>query len=103
MATRPTSVIAQWGQIKLEVIDSNANDDVEAGKYPAMDVLVDTLGDVQRSVKSGMQVYRILGGTGYIYSASFDKKGLGHRQYIAVNGNEVAIRQYQVGPAGAAG
>jgi len=92
---QPTSVIAQWGQIKLEAIDSNANDDVEAGKYPAIDVLVDTLGDVQRSVKANMQVYRILGGTGYIYSASFDKKGLGHRQYIAVNGNEVAIRQFR--------
>src|SRR5258705_6526159 len=66
---QPTSVIAQWGHLKLEAIDSNANVDVEAGKYPAMDMLVDTIGDAQRSVKAGMQVYRILGGTGYIYSA----------------------------------
>ena len=88
-------MIAQWGQIKLEVMTTSASDDVGAGKFPAMDAIVDTLGDVQRSVKAGMQVYRILGGTGYIYSASFDKKVPGHRQYIAVNGNEVAIRQYR--------
>ena len=92
----PTSVIARWGQAKLENIDSDANEAVESGKYPSMDVLVDNLGEVQRSVQSGLQVYRILGGTGFIYSASFDKNGQGHRQYIAANGNEIAVRQYQV-------
>jgi tetratricopeptide (TPR) repeat protein len=93
---QPASVIARWGQIKLEVIDSDAGTAVESGQYPAMDALVDTLGDVQRSIKSGFQIYRILGGMGFIYSASFGRTGRGHRQYIAVNGNEVAIRQYQV-------
>jgi tetratricopeptide (TPR) repeat protein len=95
-ADQPPSVIARWGQIKLESVDSDASDAVQSGKYPSIDVLVDTLGDVQRSVQSGLQVYRILGGTGFVYSASFDKNGRGHRQYIAANGNELAIRQYQV-------
>ena len=93
---RPASVIVRWGQIKLESVDTDASDTVQSGKYPAIGVLVDTLGDVQRSVKSGLEVYRILGGTGFIYSASFDKNGRGHRQYIAADGNEVAIRQYQI-------
>ena len=93
---RPASVIVRWGQIKLESVDSEASDAVESGKYPAIGVLVDTLGDVQRSVQSGLEVYRILGGTGFIYSASLDKNGRGHRQYIAADGNEVAIRQYQI-------
>jgi hypothetical protein len=96
IADRPASVIVRWGQIKLESIESDASDAVESGQDPRIGVLVDSLGDVQRSAKSGLDVYRIAGGTGFIYSASFDKNGRGHRQYIAANGNEVAIRQYQV-------
>jgi hypothetical protein len=90
------SVIAQWGQIKLERVGEDYDEVVGSGKYPSIGVLVDPLGDPQRSSQSRLEVDRILGGTGYIYSASFDKSGHGHRQYIAVNGNELAIRQYQV-------
>jgi hypothetical protein len=90
------SVIARWGQIKLEMVGQDYDDAVASGKYPAMDVLVDPLGDPQRSGQSNVEVDRMLGGTGYIYTASFDKSGRGHRQYVAANGNEVAIRQYQV-------
>ena len=92
---RPASLIARWGQIKLEKIDTDSSDAVEAGKNPKVGILVDTLGDVQRSAKSGLEVYRISGGTGFIYSASFDSKGRGHRQYIAANGDELVTRQYQ--------
>jgi hypothetical protein len=89
------SVIAQWGQIKLERVGDAFDEAVASGKYPAMDALVDPLGDPQQSGQSSIEVDRILGGTGYIYTASFDKNGRGHRQYVAVNGNEVAMRQYE--------
>ena len=88
-------VIAQWGQIKLEPVGQDYDKAVESGTYPAIGVLVEPFGDPQRSSQSGIEVDRILGGTGYIYTASFDKSGRGHRQYVAVNGNEIAIRQYQ--------
>ena len=92
---RPASVIARWGQIKVEGIDLESSEAVESGQNPSIGFLVDNLGDVQRSAKLGLEVYRISGGTGYIYSASFDSNGRGHRQYIAANGDELVVRQYQ--------
>jgi hypothetical protein len=94
-ADRPASVIARWGQVKLDNIDLESSDAIEAGRNPRIGVLVDNLGDVQRSAKLGLQVYRISGGSGYVYSASFDNNGRGHRQYIAANGDELVVRQYQ--------
>jgi tetratricopeptide (TPR) repeat protein len=93
---RPTSVIVRWGQIKLVTIDFDTSEVVAAGKNPKIGALVGALGDVQRSAKSGLDVYRISGGTGYIYSASFDNSGRGNRQYIAANGDELVVRQYEV-------
>ena len=92
----PASVIAQWGQIKLERLDFDTSETVRSGHDPRIGMLVDSLGDVQRSAKAGSEIYRIAGGTGFIYSASFDKNGHGHRQYIAANGDELVIRQYEV-------
>jgi tetratricopeptide (TPR) repeat protein len=93
---QPTSLVARWGAIKWEPIDDASGDAIEKGTFPGIGLLVDTLGDVRRSVKAVRPVYRIIGGTGYVYSASFDKNGRGHRQYIAANGDELAVRQYEI-------
>src|SRR5262249_6356173 len=58
------SVIALWGQIKLEMVGHDYDDAVASGKYPAMDVLVDPLGDPQRSGQSNVAVDGVIGGTG---------------------------------------
>jgi tetratricopeptide (TPR) repeat protein len=93
---RPASFIAMWGDLKLEAIDIDSDQVVGAGKNPKIGMLVGALGDLRRSTKAGYAIYRIAGGTGYLYSASFDKTGRGHRQYIAADGNELAVRQYEI-------
>ena len=92
----PISVIATWGDIKFEKIDYNTREIVEAGKNPRIGILTDAFGDIRRSAREGLQVYRIAGGTGYVYSATVEKNGRGHRQYIAADGSELAVRQYEV-------
>ena len=92
---RPASVMVRWGDIKLERMDFDANEAIKAGKTPKLGPLVDNLGDPQRSSKAELEIYRIAGGTGFIYSASFDGSNRGHRQYIAANGNELVVRQYE--------
>jgi tetratricopeptide (TPR) repeat protein len=85
----PTSLVALWGEIKLEELKSEAIAIVAAGNSPKVGVLVDTLGDLQRSAKEGLPVYRITGGPGYLYSASFDRNGHGHRHYVAANASQL--------------
>jgi TolA-binding protein len=91
----PKSFIAVWGQIKLEELDSDAISIVAGGKSPHMGVLVDSLGDLKRSAEQGLPVYRIAGGAGYLYSASFDASGHGHRHYVAINASQLATSQFE--------
>lgn len=85
----PTSLIVMWGAIKVEELNTEAIAIVATGNSPNVGILVDTLGDLQRSAKEGFPVYRITGGPGYLYSASFDQNGRGHRHYVAANASQL--------------
>lgn len=92
----PTSVIVYWGQIKLERLGGEDSGIVADGKSPRLGVLVDSLGDLARSAKEyDFPVYRMVGGPGYLYAASFDESGIGHRHYVAINGAQLSVRHYE--------
>jgi tetratricopeptide (TPR) repeat protein len=80
-----SSVIALWGQIELQALTPDEVGVVAAGGSPRGSVLIDRLGDLVRSAKTGLPIYRISGGPGYLYSASFDESGRGHRHYVAAD------------------
>ncbi|WP_342726366.1 hypothetical protein AAFG07_05580 [Bradyrhizobium sp. B097] len=88
------SVIAKWGDLKFEELTPASLEygALAEGREIHSGVLVDPLGDAQASANKGLPVYRTGGGKGYVYTASFDKKGQGHRQYIAINGAEISQR-----------
>jgi len=70
-------------------------DDLRDGKgYHG--VLIDYVGDLQFSVEHGLPIYRITGGSGYVYSASFNTGGIGHRQYAAVDSSQITARQFRL-------
>jgi hypothetical protein len=81
----PNAVIALWGQVRLEGVDRRALSILAAGESPHQGVLVDYVGDLYRSARNGLPVYRMIGGAGYLYSASFDDEGRGHRHYVAID------------------
>jgi hypothetical protein len=92
---QPMAVIAVWGQVKLDPLPDQAQDLVSNGEDPRLGMLVDPLGDPTRSAKLNLTVYRALGGAGFVFSASFDAAGRGHRQYMALDGAQLAIRQFE--------
>jgi tetratricopeptide (TPR) repeat protein len=91
-----TAVIATWGRVTLESIkiDPADRDRIKIEKDIGPGPLVDDLGDPVRSAKEGLPVYRISGGAGYVYSASFDESGRGHRHYAAADVAEPAIKVF---------
>jgi tetratricopeptide (TPR) repeat protein len=93
---QPTSVVAVWGRIELQAIkiDASARDLIKTEKDIGPGPMVDTLGDPVRSAKAGLPVYKIAGGAGYVYSASFDEKGRGHRHYVAADISRPAIEVF---------
>ena len=90
----PTAVIAVWGEVKLEEVAGEALFAISEGKSPHLGVLVDSLGDLKQSADKGFPVYRVTGGTGFVYATSFGN-GVGHQHYVAVDALQLATRQFQ--------
>jgi tetratricopeptide (TPR) repeat protein len=90
----PSSIIAVWGRIELRKLKP---DDAEVAREddPSAGVLVDFLGDVARSAKAGLPVFRVAGGAGYLYAASFDAGSRGYRRYVAVDVSQPALKKFE--------
>src|SRR5215831_12388026 len=81
----PDGVIAVWGKITLEPLDQASIKTLAEGKNPRKGFLIDYLRDFTRSAKHGLPIYRIDGGPGFIWAASFDQKGRGTLRLAAVD------------------
>jgi hypothetical protein len=81
----PYGMIAIWGQIKIEplapslVAELAANRDVRAG------FLVGYLGSFRRSAQLGLPIYRLSGGPGFIWIASWGADQRGILRFLAAN------------------
>jgi tetratricopeptide (TPR) repeat protein len=91
----PTTVIATWGQVKLEEVQGDDYDVLANGKNPHLGVLIDLVGNLQYSIEHRLTIYQMTGGAGYVYSASLDASGRGHRHYVAIDPAQIAILQFR--------
>src|SRR5262249_24415764 len=81
----PDGVIAVWGGVTMETLDQESIKTLADGKSPRKGFLIDYLRDFTRSAREGLPIYRIDGGPGFIWAASFDQKGRGTLRMAAVN------------------
>src|SRR5437660_7865003 len=80
----PDALIAVWGKITLEPLDQESIKTLADRKNPRKGLLIDFLGNFARSAKEGLPIYRIDGGPGFIWAASFDQKERGTLRLAAV-------------------
>jgi hypothetical protein len=90
-------VIAVWGDVALEPLDAASISVLATGKSPGKGLLLDFIGNLRRSAQVGLPVYRLAGGPGFVWSASFGKKGGG-----AVRSTAVDASAFSPSPAGRA-
>ena len=82
----PNGILASWGKVELEPLDNDTITALAEGRDPTTKgYLVDFIGDFARSAKNGLPIYRISGGAGFIWAASFDQRGLGTLRLTAVD------------------
>jgi hypothetical protein len=81
----PDGLIAIWGQVKLEQLDQESIKRLADRKGLKKGLLIDFLGNFVRSAKAGLPIYRIDGGPGFIWAATFDQKGHGLLRLAAVD------------------
>lgn len=82
---RPEGTLATWGKITLEPLDSGSINTLAGGKSPKVGYLVDFVGDFARSARDALPIYRISGGPGFVWIASFDQKGRGILRLTAID------------------
>lgn len=80
----PRALMAVWGDAVLEPLDAESRDVLAAGRSPRKGILYDFIGDFTRSVRNGLPVYRVAGGAGYVWAASFDQRGRGTLRFSAI-------------------
>ena len=87
----PNGILASWGRVELEPLD---NDSIEAlaegGRPTTTGYFIDFIGDLPRSAKEGLPIYRITGGAGFVWVASFDQRGRGTLRLTAVDASAFA-------------
>jgi hypothetical protein len=81
----PDGLIAVWGKIKLEQLDQESTKILAGRRGLKKGLLIDFLGNFARSAKAGLPIYRIDGGRGFVWAASFDQKGRGILRLGAVD------------------
>jgi hypothetical protein len=85
----PNAIIAVWGKIELEQLDPADVATVASGGT-VKGLLVSFLGDLQRSAKAGVPVYRLAGGAGFLCAATFNRDGRGVLRFLTVDASRTS-------------
>jgi hypothetical protein len=64
---------------------SNGGNEWAAGKSPPKGILIDFIGNFSNSARWGLPIYRVSGGPGFIWAASFDPEGRGTLRFFAID------------------
>ena len=78
-------ILASWGKTVLEPLDIENRRAFAEGRRLTKGYYIDFIGNFDRSAKEGFPLYRISGGAGFIWAASFDQRGRGTLRLVAVD------------------
>ena len=84
----PSAVMAVWGAIQLEPLGPDEISVLASGGSPP-GILVSFLGDEERSAKAGAPIYRLAGGAGFLWVATYDQSGRGMLRYLATDDSKI--------------
>ena len=84
-AGMPDGILAVWGTVELKPLDSESIAALGKGSSSKNKYLIDLIGNVTRSAKEGLPIYRISGGAGFLWVASLGRKGRGTLRLAAVD------------------
>lgn len=85
----PSGLIASWGAVSLQPLDPARTAELAAGNGDKLGVLVDTIGNPLRSAQLGLPIYRLGGGAGYVWSASWNSRGRGTLRMLALDASRL--------------
>jgi hypothetical protein len=87
---QPSGFIAVWGSVTLDPLDAANVGELAAGRSIRAGLLIDHIGSFQRSAQASLPIYRLGGGAGYVWSASWDERGRGSLRFLAIDPSAIA-------------
>jgi hypothetical protein len=87
----PNGILASWGKVELEPLDNDSIKALAKGRRPnTKGYFIDFIGNFARSAKEGLPVYRLSGGAGFVWAASYGRKGRGTLRFLAVDASAIS-------------
>jgi hypothetical protein len=87
----PNGILASWGKVELEPLDNDSIKALAEGRRPtAKGYFIDFIGNFARSAKEGLPVYRLSGGAGFVWVASYGRRGRGTLRFLAVDASAIS-------------
>ena len=87
----PNGMLASWGKVELEPLDNDSIKALAKGRRPTTKgYFIDFIGNFARSAKEGLPVYRLSGGAGFVWVASYGRKGRGTLRSLAVDASAIS-------------
>src|SRR5262245_24024233 len=87
----PNGTLASWGKVELEPLDNDSIKALAEGRHPnTKGYFIDFIGNFARSAKEGLPVYRLSGGAGFVWVASYGPKGRGTLRLLAVDASAIS-------------
>lgn len=81
----PKGTLATWGKVVLEPIVGDELRLLGEDKPPKKGIAIDFVGNFTQSARQGLPIYRLAGGAGFVWAASYDQSGHGTLRFSAVD------------------
>jgi hypothetical protein len=81
----PEGTLATWGKVVLEPIAADELRLLAEGKSLKRGIAIDLIGNFTQSARQGLPIYRLGGGAGFVWAASYNESGRGTFRFSAVD------------------
>jgi hypothetical protein len=81
----PKGTLATWGKVVLEPIVGDELRLLGEDKPLKKGIAIDFLGNFTESARQGLPIYRLAGGAGFVWAASYNQSGRGTLRFSAVD------------------
>jgi hypothetical protein len=100
----PMGTLATWGKVVLEPIIGDELRLLGEDKPLKKGIAIDSIGNFSQSARQGLPIYRLAGGAGFVWAASYNQSGRGTLRFSAVDASTYSPLPppVAVGPPGAA-